>query len=206
MGVTLNKDRLTDYGISSYKNVGKIEQAERVFNQIQDPDIVSWTCLLNLYLHSDLPSKSLSTFSHCLYIGLRPDSFLIVAALSSCGQCRDLVRGKVVHGIMLRNCLDEKPVVGNALMDLLSRAREVFDAMPDRNLVSWMAMITRCVKGGAPIQASEMFKRMIANDGGTSLCPDLLAAVLSAYADVGALEFCYDHKRLGKKKRRILLQ
>ncbi|KAG2384997.1 Pentatricopeptide repeat-containing protein [Vigna angularis] len=89
--------------LQSYKNVGKTEQAQRVFDQINDPDIVSWTCLLNLYLHSGLPSKSLSAFSHCLHLGLRPDSFLMVAALSSCGQCKDLVRGRVVHGMLLRN-------------------------------------------------------------------------------------------------------
>nr|KYP71350.1 hypothetical protein KK1_010609 [Cajanus cajan] len=212
--------------LQSYKNVGKTEEAERVFNQIKGPDIVSWTCLLNLYLHSGLPSKSLSAFSRCLHIGLRPDSFLIVAALSSCGHCKDLVRGRVVHGMVLRNCLDENPVVGNALIDMYCRngvmgmatlvfekmgfkdvfswtsllngymlcnnlncAREVFDAMPERNLVSWTAMITGCVKGGAPIQAFEMFKRMGADDGGPRLCADLIVAVLSACADVGALDF-----------------
>ncbi|KAG4939838.1 hypothetical protein JHK86_045979 [Glycine max] len=212
--------------LQSYKNVGKTEQAQRVFDQIKDPDIVSWTCLLNLYLHSGLPSKSLSAFSRCLHVGLRPDSFLIVAALSSCGHCKDLVRGRVVHGMVLRNCLDENPVVGNALIDMycrngvmgmaasvfekmgfkdvfswtsllngyilgnnLSCALELFDAMPERNLVSWTAMITGCVKGGAPIQALETFKRMEADDRGVRLCADLIVAVLSACADVGALDF-----------------
>lgn len=212
--------------LRSYKNVGKTEQAQRVFDQIKVPDIVSWTCLLNLYHHSGLPSKSLSAFSHCLQMGLRPDSFLVVAALSSCGHCKNLVNGRVVHGMVLRNCLDGNLVVGNALIDMYCRngvmgmaklvfekmgfkdvfswtsllngyilcdnvscAREVFDAMPERNLVSWTAMITGCVKGGAPVQALEMFKQIEADDGGAHLCADLIVAVLSACADVGALEF-----------------
>ncbi|XP_068503070.1 pentatricopeptide repeat-containing protein At2g29760, chloroplastic-like isoform X1 [Phaseolus vulgaris] len=211
--------------LQSYKNVGKAEQAQRVFDQINDPDVVSWTCLLNLYLHSGLPSKSLSAFSRCLHVGLRPDSFLIVAALSSCGKCKDLVRGRVVHGMLLRNGFDENPVVGNALIDMYCRngvmgmaalvfesmgskdvfswttllngymlcnnvscAREMFDAMPERNLVSW-TMITGCVRAGAPVQALEMFKQMEAGDGGALHCADLMVAVLSACADVGALDF-----------------
>ncbi|CAJ1952337.1 unnamed protein product [Sphenostylis stenocarpa] len=212
--------------LQSYKNVGKTEEAQRVFDQIKDPDVVSWTCLLNLYLHSGLPSKSLSAFSHFLHVGLRPDSFLIVAALSSCGQCKDLVRGRVVHGMVLRNGFDANPVVGNALIDMYCRnrvmgmaslvfekmgskdvcswtsllngymlcnnvncAREIFDAMPKRNLVSWTAMITGCVKAGAPIQALEMFKQMEADDGGALHCAYMMVAVLSACADVGAVDF-----------------
>ncbi|XP_068503071.1 pentatricopeptide repeat-containing protein At2g20540-like isoform X2 [Phaseolus vulgaris] len=184
--------------LQSYKNVGKAEQAQRVFDQINDPDVVSWTCLLNLYLHS---------------------------ALSSCGKCKDLVRGRVVHGMLLRNGFDENPVVGNALIDMYCRngvmgmaalvfesmgskdvfswttllngymlcnnvscAREMFDAMPERNLVSW-TMITGCVRAGAPVQALEMFKQMEAGDGGALHCADLMVAVLSACADVGALDF-----------------
>ncbi|KAK7314796.1 hypothetical protein VNO77_33324 [Canavalia gladiata] len=220
------QQRLSCKLLQSYKNVGKTKQALRIFDQIQDPDVVSWTCLLNLYLHSGLPSKSLSMFSHCLLMGVRPDSFLVVAALSSCGHCKDLVRGRVVHGMVLRNCLDENPVVGNALIDMYSRngimrmaalifekmrfkdvfswtsllnghilcnnlnfAREVFDAMPERNLVSWTAMVAGCVKAGAPIQALELFKRMEVDDGGAHLCADLIGVVLSACADVGALDF-----------------
>ncbi|XP_027357325.1 pentatricopeptide repeat-containing protein At2g29760, chloroplastic-like [Abrus precatorius] len=159
-------------------------------------------------------------------MGLRPDSFLLVAALSSCGNCKDLDRGRLVHGMVLRNCLDENPVVANALIDMYCRngmmgmaslvfekmgfkdvlswtclfngyimcknlncARQVFDAMPERNVVSWTAMIAGCVKAGAPIQALELLKQMEGDDGGVRLCADLIVAVLSACADVGALDF-----------------
>ncbi|XP_022639948.1 pentatricopeptide repeat-containing protein At2g20540 [Vigna radiata var. radiata] len=196
--------------LQCYKNVGKTEQAQRVFDQINDPDIVSWTCLLNLYLHS---------------------------ALSSCGQCKDLVRGRVVHGMLLRNGFDENPVVGNSLIDMYCRngvmgmaalvfenmgskdvyswtsllngymlcnnvscAREVFDAMPERNLVSWTAMITGCVRAGAPVQALEMFKQMEGDDGGLH-CTDLMVAVLSACADVGDLDFGQCMHGCVKKRR-----
>ncbi|XP_061355859.1 pentatricopeptide repeat-containing protein At2g22410, mitochondrial-like [Gastrolobium bilobum] len=133
--------------LQSYKSVGKTEQAQRVFNQIQEPDIVSWTCLLNLYLHSGLPTKSLLAYSHFVRMGLRPDSFVVVAALSSCGHCKDLVRGRVVHGMVLRNHLDENHVVGNALIDMYCRngmigvAALVFEKMGFRDVFSWTSLV-----------------------------------------------------------------
>ena len=109
--------------------------------------------------------------------GLRPDSFLAVAALSCCGHCKDLVRGSVIHGMVFRNRMDETPVVSSALIDMycrngmigvatlvfekmgikdvfcwiswfngsivcnnLSYACQMFDAMPERNEISWTAM------------------------------------------------------------------
>ncbi|TKY44954.1 Pentatricopeptide repeat-containing protein [Spatholobus suberectus] len=152
--------------LQSYKNVGKTEQAERVFDRIQDPDIVSWTCLLNLYLHSGLPSKSLSAFSHCLHMGLRPDSFLVVTALSSCGHCKDLVIGRVVHGMVLRNCLVENPVVGNALIDMYCRngvmgmAALVFEKMGFRDVFSWTSLLNGYILGKDLRCAREVFDAM----------------------------------------------
>ncbi|KAK7270720.1 hypothetical protein RJT34_26083 [Clitoria ternatea] len=176
----------------SYKNVGKTEQALRVFNQLKDPDIVSWTCLLNLYLHSGLPTKSLSVFSRCLHTGLRPDSFFVVAALLSCGHCKDLVRGRVVHGMVLRNCLDGNPVVDNALIDMYFRngmmlmAELVFEKMGFKDVFSWTSLLNGYVLCNKLNLARKVFDAM--PERNVVSWTAMIAGCVKAGAPIQALE------------------
>ncbi|KAE8677328.1 Tetratricopeptide repeat-like superfamily protein, putative isoform 2 [Hibiscus syriacus] len=90
--------------------------------------------------------------------GLRPESYSVVAALPACGKSKDLVNGKLIHGLVLKYNLGFKSsIVGNALIDMYSRNGEiivaeleashrVLDKMPKRNEVSWSALISGYVK------------------------------------------------------------
>ncbi|KAI4351991.1 hypothetical protein L6164_006285 [Bauhinia variegata] len=150
----------------TYKNVGKTQDAHRVFDQIQEPDIVSWTCLINLYLQVGLPSKSLSAFSHFLCSGLRPDSFLVLGALSSCGRGDDLISGKAIHGIVCRNQLDVNPIVGNALIDMYCRnghvefALLVFEKMRVKDVSSWTSLSNGFIMCNDLHSARQLFDKM----------------------------------------------
>ncbi|KAF7813416.1 pentatricopeptide repeat-containing protein [Senna tora] len=154
--------------LEAYKNLHKPQEAQRVFDhQIPHPDIISWTSLLNLYLHSGLPTESLAVFSRFINIGLRrPDSFLVVGALSSCGRGRDLIRGRIIHGMILRNRLDLNPIVGNALIDMYCRnggievAVLVFDRMSMRDVFSWTSLFNGYVMCNNLGSARKVFEEM----------------------------------------------
>ncbi|XP_028768506.1 pentatricopeptide repeat-containing protein At1g31430-like [Neltuma alba] len=111
--------------LETYKNLGKLRDAQNIFSQIQHPDIVSWASLLNLYLRSNLPAESLAVFSLYIDSGFRPDSFLVVGTLSSCGRANHLIRGRAIHGMILRNHLDVNSIMGNALIDMYCRIRKI---------------------------------------------------------------------------------
>ncbi|PIA39460.1 hypothetical protein AQUCO_02600128v1 [Aquilegia coerulea] len=211
--------------LNNYAKFNKPIEAQKVFNyQINEPDIITWTSLITLHLHIDQPFHALCVFSKFILLGLKPDSFSIVGALSACGRTEDLKHGKMVHGMIYRHDLGSESIVGNALVDMYSRngeiriaqlvfrmmgtkdvvswtsllhgfikcndlgsARNFFDRMPQRNSVSWTAMITGYVQGGKPIQALEVFQQMKSksNDLPTAT---MIVAVLSACADIGALD------------------
>ncbi|KAI3941673.1 hypothetical protein MKX01_018263 [Papaver californicum] len=59
--------------------------------------------------------------------------------------------------------------------------------MPDKNSVSWSAMITGCIQGGKPIEALEIFQK-IKSDGNDHPTVVTIVAVLSGCADIGALD------------------
>lgn len=69
----------------------------------------------------------------------------------------------------------------------LARARELFDVMPERNVVSWTTVIGAYTQMRRPEEAVEVFRRMQVEDG---IKPDgvALLSVLSACGDLGAVD------------------
>ncbi|KAL7603383.1 hypothetical protein Lser_V15G14678 [Lactuca serriola] len=150
------------------KKLNNPTKAQGIFDQIHNPDIVSWTCLMSLYLQNQQPLKTLSIFSHMIVsTGLNPDGHCIVAALSACGSAKNLVVGKIVHGMVLRYELGgEEPIVSNALIDLYSRngqiglARRVFESMVVKDVASWTSLLNGHIICGDIVSAGQVFDEM----------------------------------------------
>ncbi|KAA8542897.1 hypothetical protein F0562_024068 [Nyssa sinensis] len=152
--------------LDTYSKLGKPLQAHNVFNQILSPDVVSWTCLISLYLRIGRPRKAFSLFSHFVLTALKPDGFSIVAALSACGRQRDLISGKILHGMVFRYQLGSDPIVGNALIDMYSRtgqielAHSLFRAIVFKDVSSWTTMLNGFVMCNDFDSARCMFDEM----------------------------------------------
>ncbi|KAI3792922.1 hypothetical protein L2E82_06815 [Cichorium intybus] len=150
------------------KKLNNPPKAHGIFNQIHNPDIVSWTCLMSLYLQNQQPFKTLSLFSDMIVsTGLNPDGHCIVAAISACGSSKNLVVGKMVHGMVLRYGLGgEGPIVSNALIDLYSRndqidlARRVFESMVAKDVASWTSLLNGHIICGDIASAGQVFDEM----------------------------------------------
>jgi pentatricopeptide repeat protein len=65
-------------------------------------------------------------------------------------------------------------------------ARELFDGMPQRDHVAWSAMIAGYVHMGRPREAFRLFDEM--QKAGAAVCEATLVSVLTACAQMGALE------------------
>ncbi|KAK1435940.1 hypothetical protein QVD17_01713 [Tagetes erecta] len=150
------------------KSLNNPTKSHKIFNQIQNPDIISWTCLMSINLHAQQPLKTLSLFSDMIVsAGLKPDGHCIVAAISACGSAKDLVMGKMVHGMVLRYELGgEKPIVANALIDFYSRngridlAKRVFEFMVGKDIASWTSLVNGYIVCGDVVAAGQVFDEM----------------------------------------------
>ncbi|KAI3687234.1 hypothetical protein L1987_80928 [Smallanthus sonchifolius] len=150
------------------KKLNNPTKAHKTFDQIQNPDIISWTCLMSLYLHSQHPFKTLSLFSDMIVsTGLKPDHHCIVAALSASGAAKNLSTGKMVHAMVLRYELGgEVPIVSNALIDLYGRngrmdlAKRVFEFMGVKDIASWTSLVNGNVICGDIVTARQVFDEM----------------------------------------------
>ena len=92
----------------------------------------------------------------------------LVGSLRSCAKQNDLEEGIQLHAYILRRRLlqENTIVLGNSLMDMyakcgeLSRARQVFSELPERNVVSWTVLITSYTQRGFAKEALKCFQCM----------------------------------------------
>ncbi|RZC75091.1 hypothetical protein C5167_050573 [Papaver somniferum] len=152
---------------NTYTKFNKPIEAYNVFNQIQNPDIVSWTCLISLHLNTDPPFEALLVFSKLCSLGLKPDSFSVVGALTACGRSENLGHGKAVHGMIYRHELVASgSIVGNALIDMYSRngkikvAQMVFDEMKTKDVATWTSLMHGFIKCNDLSSARTLFDKI----------------------------------------------
>ncbi|XP_057466131.1 pentatricopeptide repeat-containing protein At2g13600-like [Actinidia eriantha] len=154
--------------LNAYLKLGQPLLAHNVFSHIHNPDVVSWTSLISLYLHHlHHPAQAFCLFSKLILSGLRPDGFSVVSALSACGRTPDLTGGKIVHAMIFRFELEgTEPIVGNALIDMYSRnrrirsAQTVFEAMEVKDVASWTSLLNGYVMCSDLESARRVFDKM----------------------------------------------
>ena len=119
------------------------------------------------YTESGNGSEALIRLEEMEAEGISPDNVTYICCLKACGSMKDLVKGEYLHDeIERKGFLDKDLVLGNTLIDMyvkcgsLSKAREVFDKLLIRNVVSWNALIEGYVENGHSEKALECFERM----------------------------------------------
>ncbi|OAY32032.1 pentatricopeptide repeat-containing protein At1g31430 [Manihot esculenta] len=173
-----------------YAVCGIIKSVEKLFDEGPDRDLVSWTTLIQGYAKMDY-SSAIDAFFRMNWIA---DEMTLVVVLSACSKLRDLNSGKKIHAYMDHHKIGVNLDVflGNALVDMYLKcgqidfARQVFDEMPTKNVVSWNSMISGLAQQGQFKKALDMF-RMMQNMG---LKPDsvTVVGVLNSCANLGMLE------------------
>ncbi|KAI3465389.1 hypothetical protein Pfo_022052 [Paulownia fortunei] len=178
--------------VGFYAKLESLLDAQKVFDDIPAKNVVSWTAMMSGYIGAGRFREAVDLFRKSLEMGLRPDSYTLVRALSACSQLGDLGAGSWIHKYVVDIGMGRNVFVNTALVDMyakcgsMEKARAIFDEMPERDIVTWGAIIQGYAANGLPKEALEFFHRMQKQN----LRPDcyVMVGVLSACARLGALE------------------
>lgn len=136
-------------------------------------------------------------------LGIEPDWFSIGSLLLACARSKDLLNGKSIHGFALRNGLEKDSFIKISLLSLYiqcgetAAARALFDAMEEKDLVSWNAMISGYSQNGLPEESLNLFRElqqdgykpsMIAMTSAFTACAELSALRLGRETHCSALK------------------
>ncbi|XP_051130757.1 pentatricopeptide repeat-containing protein At3g24000, mitochondrial [Andrographis paniculata] len=152
--------------IHMYARCGEMELARKVFDEMPERDMVSFTTVITGYSQCNLFNEALLVFVNMLNSGFKPNEFTFGSALKSAGGSQSDAIGRIIHGFCLKLGFERNVFVGSALVDMYARctkkeaAKVIFDALTDRNEVSWNALIASYARDGEGHNAVRLFAEM----------------------------------------------
>lgn len=170
-GQLLNNGLASDITISNtlidaYAKCGGLKLAREVFNNLPNPDAVSWGVMIGGYVHNGNNNAALNLFKRMQQEGIKPDNITIASVLKACSITGALEQGKLLHDYTKESRAILDVLVGNALVDMyakcgsIEKARELFDDMPRHDVISWNTMISAYTLHGHASEALKLFEDM----------------------------------------------
>lgn len=152
--------------ISGYSKVGNIDAARLVFDEMVDKDLVCWSAMISGYADSDKPQEALKIYQEMQHCGIKPDQVTMLSVISACARLGALDRAKQIHRDVDEKGFGRALPVNNALIDMyakcgsLGKAKEVFNGMHRKNVISWTSMISAFAVHGDVDNALRHFQKM----------------------------------------------
>ncbi|XP_020213202.1 pentatricopeptide repeat-containing protein At2g20540 [Cajanus cajan] len=175
--------------ISGHARLGQMKSAREVFDEMPCRTIVSWTTMINGYARVGCYADALEIFREMQVVGIEPDEISVISVLPACAQLGALEVGKWIHKYSEKSGFLKKTSVCNALVEMYAKcgcieeARNLFDKMDEKDVISWSTMIGGLASHGKGYAAIRVFEDMqkagIAPNGVT------FVGVLSACAHAG---------------------
>ncbi|KAJ7555610.1 hypothetical protein O6H91_05G046600 [Diphasiastrum complanatum] len=152
--------------VDMYAKCGCIEDAHKVFNNMHERDVVSWTAMIAGYTQNGLGKEALALHEEMKQKGVQPDIVTYVVLLKACASIAALEQGKRLHLDIIKSGLELHLSVGSTLVDMYAKcgcieeARQVFNNMREQNVVSWTAMIAGYAQQGLGKEALTLLEQM----------------------------------------------
>ncbi|XP_047942592.1 pentatricopeptide repeat-containing protein At3g57430, chloroplastic-like [Salvia hispanica] len=149
--------------MNAYASCGFVSISQIIFSQITDKNLVSWTILLSGLTKNDRFFEAAEVFNEMMVLKIRPNERTIATVLPAFGKLGRVLLGKSVHCYWIRRNFGGNVFVETGLVDMYSKfgctriARNVFDNMSVRNVVSWNAIISGYSSNGYGGEALQMF-------------------------------------------------
>ncbi|KAF8020861.1 hypothetical protein BT93_G1309 [Corymbia citriodora subsp. variegata] len=157
--------------VARYASLGSLPHARALFSLSESSsDVFLWNVVIRACVDGLQYRPSLGLYARMRGRGIGPDNYTYPFVLKACGCLGDVKSGALVHHDALRSGYVSDVFVGNSLVAMYGKcgrvdvARQVFDRMPERNVISWSSMIGVYARNGCHEDGLRLFWEML--DGG----------------------------------------
>ncbi|GAB2277087.1 hypothetical protein Dimus_011796 [Dionaea muscipula] len=133
--------------LSMYAKCGASDDANRFFNEMNPKDTVSYGAMISGCVQNGDSRQALDVFRSMNSSGINPDVATMLGILPACSHLAALLHGACAHAYATVSGFVNDTAICNALIDMYAKcgkvsiAREIFDRMPNRDIISWNSMI-----------------------------------------------------------------
>ncbi|KAG8046230.1 hypothetical protein GUJ93_ZPchr0008g13736 [Zizania palustris] len=167
LGLASDEDLLGNALIDMYSKCGMLDHAERSFFNKSGKSAISWTVMITGYVQNGQHEKALQLFCDMRRAGPSPDRVTFSSVIKASSSLAMIGLGRQLHSYLIRSGHRSSVFSGSALVDMyakcgcLDESLHTFDEMPERNSISWNAVISAYAHYGQANNAIKMFEGML---------------------------------------------
>ncbi|XP_028113428.1 putative pentatricopeptide repeat-containing protein At3g11460, mitochondrial [Camellia sinensis] len=126
---------------------GIVDTAKSLFDQMPVQSLVSWNAMIAAYEQTNADRYAIKLFRRMLIEKVEFDYITMVSVISACANLGALNIGKWIHKLVRNKGLETNVSITNALIDMYAKcgnidlARDAFDKLPHKSVVSWTSII-----------------------------------------------------------------
>ncbi|XP_019101243.1 PREDICTED: pentatricopeptide repeat-containing protein At2g39620-like [Camelina sativa] len=152
--------------INAYSLFQRPDLSRIIFNSVQDPGVVLWNSMIRGYTRVGLHREALEFFRYMSEKKgiIDPDKYTFTFALKACAGSMNLEEGLRIHDLIAEMGFESDVYIGTGLVEMyckagdLVSARQVFDEMPLKDIVTWNTMVSGLARNGSPGEALRLFR------------------------------------------------
>ncbi|XP_058101674.1 pentatricopeptide repeat-containing protein At2g13600-like [Magnolia sinica] len=168
-----------------------LPDARRLFDEMSDRDVVSWTSMIVGYVQHQHYDESLGLFKSMVESDTNPNGYSFSGALTACSRLQALRQGKQIHAqVVVSGLLVLESILQNSLLSMYVKcqslycAQMLFDLMSVKGIIAWNEMISGYMQCGQGEEALGLLALMVStgikpDDFSYAICTNACAALAS---------------------------
>ncbi|AES82510.1 PPR containing plant-like protein [Medicago truncatula] len=172
--------------ITSYFKCECFSQGRKVFDEMIERNVVTWTAVISGLAQNEFYEDSLRLFAQMRCCGsVSPNVLTYLSSLMACSGLQVLRDGQKIHGLLWKLGMQSDLCIESALMDLYSKcgsldaAWQIFESAEELDGVSLTVILVAFAQNGFEEEAIQIFTKMVAL--GMEVDANMVSAVLGVF-------------------------
>lgn len=143
-----------------------MRESRRMFDEIENPNDVSWNVIIRRYLEINEGKEAVLMFFKMVRSNLTPLTFTVSNALVACSTIDGIKEGRQIHGYAMKINFAVDEFVVSSLLSMYTKcgdtqsASMIFDSPCSKNIINWTSMVFGYARSGKIRDARMLFDEM----------------------------------------------
>lgn len=152
--------------VDVYGKCGVMIDARRMFDEIENPNDISWNVIVRRYFEMGEGNEAVNMFSKMIRMKVKPMSYTVSNAILACSSFNGLKEGLQVHGFGIKINMEQDEVVSSTLIGMYAKcgdfesAKRIFELPSSKNVINYTSMVSAYAMSGRLLEARKLFDEM----------------------------------------------